>query len=236
MAIGDIDVGRELLNVPMGEMISSMALAIADAQWSLDKASMVVTELMSGQRLLRDMDSGKLTDGDGHATGTPTVIDSRVFFGYDYDDKGKRVAAKVSMMELGFVPTFYQFVDTIIEVKIAISVTGSRQFYSSSKRTDAKVKNTVANNYRYSGYWWRRGGATATRTSDTNVSTSQVNAAYANRYGYSVEASSLLRTKLVPVPAPAILEDRIRNLMEIEQQRRADGIADEDVVALVALD
>ena len=69
MAIGGVNVGQELLNVPMGDMIRSMALAIAQAQWELDKSSMTVTELMSGQRLLRDLDTGKLLDKDGKPTG-----------------------------------------------------------------------------------------------------------------------------------------------------------------------
>ena len=37
-----------------------------------------------------------------------------------------------------------------------------------------------------------------------------VTAHYTGKYNYSVEGSSLLRTKLVPVPPPAILEERIR--------------------------
>jgi len=85
MAIGGVNVGQELLNVPMGDMIRSMALAIAQAQWELDKSSMTVTELMSGQRLLRDLDTGKLLDSNGKPTGEttkPITIDSRVFFGY----------------------------------------------------------------------------------------------------------------------------------------------------------
>ena len=53
-----IQVGQELLNVPMGEMVKSMALSIAKAQWQLDKSSMTVAELMSGQHILRDLDTG----------------------------------------------------------------------------------------------------------------------------------------------------------------------------------
>ena len=34
MAIGGLNLGQELLNVPMGDMIRSIALAIADAQWA----------------------------------------------------------------------------------------------------------------------------------------------------------------------------------------------------------
>ena len=125
MAIGGVNLGQELLNVPMGDMIRSIALAIADAQWALDKSSMVVTELMSGQRLLRDLETGELMDAAGRRTGTPTIVDSRIYFGYVYDDNGNRVPTKMSMMELGFVPTFYQFVDTIIEVKISITIQAS---------------------------------------------------------------------------------------------------------------
>ena len=46
------------------------------------------------------------------------------------------------------------------------------------------------------------------------MSTSTVYAAYSSKYSYSAEGSSLLRTKLVPVPPPTVLEERIRKLIE----------------------
>ena len=95
--------GRDLLNVPMGEMISSMALAIADAQYDLDSASIRVAQLMGGRMPVFD-DEGKQTGED----------DTRVYFGLDDDGQPQ----KVSMLELGFSPTFYQFTNNIIEVKI----------------------------------------------------------------------------------------------------------------------
>ncbi len=223
MAIGGVSVGQELLNVPMGDMIRSMALAIADAQWALDKSSMVVTELMSGQRLLRDLETGELMDEKGQRTGVPTIIDSRIYFGYFYDDKGNRIPTKMSMMELGFVPTFYQFVDTIIEVKISITINATTEAMSSTAASTTDVANRAAYSYQHSGYWWGYGGgAAASASRGTTVTTSQVNAGYANRYNYTVEGASLLRTKLVPVPPPPVLEDRIRQLMEIEAQFRLD--------------
>ncbi len=218
MAIGGVSVGQELLNVPMGDMIRSIALAIADAQWALDKSSMVVTELMSGQRLLRDLETGELMDAAGQRTGTPTVIDSRIYFGYVYDENLNRVPTKLSMMELGFVPTFYQFVDTIIEVKIAVTIQAVTEASSSASRASTDVENRSAYTYQYGGWW--SGGFGVSHGS--TVMTSQVNAGYANRYNYSVEGSSLLRTKLVPVPPPPVLEDRIRQLMELEAQFRLD--------------
>lgn len=289
MALEGVNVGQELLNVPMGEMIRSMALAIADAQWELDKASMTVAEMMSGQRLLRDIDTGKLIDFEGkplqvdirsdgvpvqkvdraalkydpkaidEAIGkapivTPCVIDSRVYFGYTYaperDAKGEivrvpdpnnpnnkipqmiRVPNKVSMMELGFTPTFYQFVDTIIEVKIAIKITRdtvetrtSRQQEEETVKKDLTVEETRSNtrSWGWGGWWWSgRYSSTDTTTTQkkvgeqTTARATSVDASYSSKFSFSVEGSSLLRTKLVPVPPPAILEDRIRQVMERE--------------------
>lgn len=254
MAIGGVNVGQELLNVPMGDMIRSMALAIAQAQWELDKSSMTMTELMSGQRLLRDLDTGKLLDENGKPTGEttkPIVIDSRVYFGYTYltldidasnkiagqdpsdaqqaairQATGKEVAAldaadrtklkagvrvpqKLSMIELGFVPTFYQFVETTIDVRIDIHIHGS----TDDSRSSTASASTQQASYSNSGYWWWYNQGART----TSVTTSQVNAAYSSKYSYDVTGSSSLRTKLVPVPPPPILETRIRELMEIER-------------------
>ena len=48
-----------------------------------------------------------------------------------------------------------------------------------------------------------------------------MDANYSNKYSYSVEGASLLRTKLVPVPPPSVLEDRIREVMQIEREYQA---------------
>jgi len=168
MAIGGINVGQELLNVPMGEMIRSMAMAIADAQVRLDTASAANAEMMSGKHFLRDPDTGQIVDKS-------KPIDSTVFFGGE----------NVSMMELGFTPTFYQFIDTIIEVKISINMTHSTEVNVTAKGRSKKITATVAT----------------------------VSAGFSSKYGYSVEGASLLRTKLAPVPPPGILEDRVRALM-----------------------
>ena len=227
-------IGQELLNVPMGDMIRSMALAIADAQWKLDRSSLAVTEIMSGQRPLRDLETGQLLNKNGdpvqpkidQATGRPMldkngnevfeaspdkapfIVDSRVYFGFNYSKKDdgsvERVPAKASMVELGFVPTFYQFVDTLIEVKIAIHMTVNSEFQESrNTRGDASFNLQGPNNSKF-----------------VSAHVSTVNATYSNKYGYSAEGSSILRTKLVPVPPPPILEERIRELVQADKDFR----------------
>lgn len=236
----NIDVGQELLNVPMGEMIRSMALAIADAQWELDKSSMVVAELMSGQRLRRNLDTGEV-DYEG---GKSVIDDTRVYFGYNYelheettgegDDATttrafKRLPKKVSMMELGFTPTFYQFVDTIIEVRIAVSMSGSSSTEKSENEQSNTYSRSLTRDYSsdssYTGGWsgsnvYSRQGTyhrRSTKTRKYGVSVANVDARYANTYNYSVDGSSLLRTKLAPVPPPGILLERIRQVMDEEK-------------------
>jgi hypothetical protein len=48
------------------------------------------------------------------------------------------------------------------------------------------------------------------------IQVASVSATYSNRYQYTAEGASLIRTKLVPIPAPAVLEQRIKALLQAE--------------------
>lgn len=244
-----MNVGQELLNVPMGDMIRDMAIAIADAQIKLDENSIEVAEMMGGLKTVYD------------ANGNVTFDDSRIFFGREKvslqtavdtynttnntDLKAKieedilagtnashkndvepdgtsgkfkvksgsdetqevSIPQRLSMMELGFTPTFYQFVDTIIEVRMAISMTRE---YSSEVNVKSKSRRVD----RSASLSWQKGKISYSQS--RKVTTTNVNATYASKYNYSAEGSSLLRTKLTPIPPPPILEERIRRLMDSE--------------------
>lgn len=110
---------------------------------------------------------------------------------------------RISMLECGFTPTFYQFVDTIIEVKISIK-------YTQEGNVDSSV--SIANQSPAR----RIGKGLKKMKSGKTVQIAQVNASYSQKYSYSAEGSSLLRTKLVPLPPPAILEERIQRLLDEE--------------------
>lgn len=177
--MGDNNIVADLGSVPIGEMVRAMAMAVADAQFALDRSSMMVAEFMSGRHPLRDAQTGQLVDGDGKATPDPVMVDSRIQFGFDIVD-GKRVPKAVSLMELGFVPNFYQFVDTVIEVKMALRV-------GKPASGDGVV-----------------------------ISSTPIDAGYASAYGFDLQLASVFKTKLVPVPPPATLEERLRTLMQEE--------------------
>lgn len=238
-------IGQELLNVPMGDMIRQMAFAIADGQYQLDENSINVAEMMGGLTTVYD-ERGEVTFDDSRVFfgyEYMTIKEARAFAltddalsgtlgddaiklsevlepltkdseGVELDDNTEiRVPVRHSMMELGFVPTFYQFVDTIIEVKIAIKITREREYTHtrSNKTTDR------ANAYKRKRSFW---GTSKSSGSESKVSTSQVDATYSSKYSYTAEGASILRTKIVPVPPPTVLEDRIRSFMESEEARR----------------
>lgn len=338
--MANLGTGKDMLHIPFGEMISSIAMGIADAQQRLDQSSMNVAELMGGQRILRNIETGEpLLKKDG----TEQLLDSRVYFGHTQesigsgahavpiindlvgevseiqilrggekhkgdgpitleitggegtgakatpkvnkttgaitkitiDEKGegyvyppkikvrglgrgvrsdailkaviipeggigdielistgsgyleppkvnivgegygaeaeaiidtvtkkikqikvvkpgggydpdttvieiipqrKLVPQKLSMIELGFTPNFYHFVDTVINMKVALRI------------------SRVGNEYK--------------------VHSAPVDGYYASAYNYNLEASASIQTKIVPIPPPTILEERIRQMTE----------------------
>ena len=248
-------IGQQLLDVPMGEMIESMAMSIAKAQMALDANSIEVAEMMGGLAVVKGELNGeefinfkdsrvffgkekisvenavvtynttkddalknqifsKNTAGNGNASNGK----NEDIFEEDTNNTGKIklksnnpvneiiVPQRLSMLELGFSPTFYQFVDTMI--RVSISITFSREGSSSlsiDRNTESKTNSA--------SFSWRKGLKT-----NKTVTTTQVNANFSQKYSYSAEGSSILQTKLVPIPPPAVLEERIQQQMEISRQ------------------
>ena len=178
------NVGQDLLQVPFPEMVKAMATGIAEAQLALDMTSLKIAKLMSG-------------------------VDEKP--GLPENEKYKNLVTfggnPYSLLELGFTPTFYQFVDTIIEIKMSISMSQEE-----TKSVSTFDMDSEAGFHAGLGFMSLRGGA--------SLRVSTVSASFASKYQYSAEGSSLMRTKLVPVPPPAILEKRIRQMLEIDFPKR----------------
>jgi hypothetical protein len=165
-----MSIGTELLNVPFPEMVKNLGLGIAEAQYAMDRVSIRITQLMAG--FSEDKD-GKLVKDDS------ALI------------KLQENGESFSLLALGFTPTFYQFTETYIEMKMAISM---------KKSTDLAVAVKAS----YNGIV------------GFGVLSASVNASYSQKYQYEASGSSSMRTKLVTVPVPAIFEQRLRDLMVAE--------------------
>jgi len=154
------NVGQELLNVPFPEMVVKLASAIAEGQLKMDLVSCEIAKVMG------DSSKAKVEIPDVTKEGNDTIT--------------------TSLIGAGFQPTFYQFTDTIIEVKMAITMATS---------TEASVS--------------------ATAKAGFGCFSASVTASYSSKYSYEVSGSSLLRTRITPVPPSTFLQ----KLLEIKAQQ-----------------
>jgi len=186
-------IGKDLLDVPFGDMIFSMANAIANSQRKLDAASLRTLRTLAGTKFdfipeVTEVLSPKdLPSIDvGGKTITPTGVDVQVF---------PSPTIKLTLLQAGLVPQFYQFTESIIEVKISLS---SKLDVSHSSEVDIGLEidtKVEAGGGLLSFFGGPSGSVSTSFSSHVNIKNSVT-------YSYSAEGSSLLRTTLKPVPPP----------------------------------
>ena len=189
-----MSIGQQLLDVPFGEMVTSLGMAIAEAQCNLDKNSIEILKLM-GQQDTVQLPMVSVS----YSKSTGIVVKDQPYM--------------TSMIGAGFQPTFYQFAETVIEVKIAISMS-----YESSSEYEYGSKTELKNKKK------------------TFARTTTVDASYSSKYSYNAEGASLLRTRLVPVPPNTIISQVIdlrtqamNKVFQIESEKLAKDIEDANV-------
>ena len=166
------NVGHELLDVPFPAMVFNMANAIAQSQVALDKGSIEIMKIMGNKKLapvylpkINVSADGKLLEDDG----------------------SEETDFLTSMIGAGFQPSFYQFVETIIEVKMTIKFTEDTTYIEEKKGKTTSL-----------GFFslFRR----------ICITTTPMNSTYTNSFNYNVEGHSLLRTRLVPLPPNTFIQ------------------------------
>lgn len=169
------DVGGLLASVPFDQMLENVGKAIARAQAELDRESINILQEMCEKDTVRlpalKIEKGKLKDE----------------------------TLTTSMIGAGFQPTFYQFAETIIEVKMTINVATES---TEEKEISGEETTTTTNYYRYP--FSRR-----LRRARTVVTTTPVDATYTNKYNFTQEGTSMMRTRLVPVPPNSIIQRQL---------------------------
>lgn len=205
------NVAGALTNMHIDELVSNLAIGIAKGQMELDKVCMDIAQFMG---------------------------DAQVAFG---KRAGSDEPDLLSLIELGFTPNFYQFVDTILEVRVSVSTQyeESREYDTShtsmhqneyqnqSSYQSSQSSSQSGYNYGYGGYgWWGWGSrygyggsysgaqsssyGTSSSYKQKNISLNTVDAKFASTYNYAVEGSSLIKTKIVPVPPPQVFDEIVR--------------------------
>jgi hypothetical protein len=167
-------VGADLLAVPFPKMVLSLAQAIAKGQTALDKASLNTLKVLAKTKFDYIPEITEVLEPEViNVNGIPVT-------GVNVELIAPR-ALKMSMLQAGLVPSFYQFTETVIEVKMSISSkVESESEFEFGIETEASA-----------GFLFASGSVS-----------SHVNYRTQNTYSYSVEGSSLLRTTMKPTPPP----------------------------------
>ncbi len=198
-----MSIGQELLDVPFPDMIYKMAQAIAQGQRKLDKSSLDTAIALSKARvkvipdIYEIVEKAKIADMVDAGSSLPAGAG-------DADTiKVRTEAAKpvdMTLMQAGLLPTFYQFTESVIEVKVSISHRSS-----SSREFEAGADFSVSTEAEAHAGLFGFGGSASVSTTFA----SHVNYKSSSTYDYSAEGSSLLRTTLKPVPPPTRIVPRI---------------------------
>ncbi len=173
-------IGQELLDVPFAEMVRNLAFAIAEGQLELDRSSIETLKFLLETQVQIVPEIAEILE--------PAVRNVNVG-GQDIPITGVNIRASgaapvtVNLLQAGLLPTFYQFTEATLEVKISISI----------KRTDNGQSGGA--------------GGLGSRVSRTNALafSAPVNFRTANTYSYAADGASVLRATLRPVPPPARL-------------------------------
>jgi len=184
-------VGQDLLDVPFPEMVQKLALAIAEGQLALDMNSIEVAQTLASTMIPEEsviVAIKETVDEEGNVTNTEIL----------YNDN------EMPLLVYGLNPTFYQFTETIIEVKMAITMKVQRAVsVEFGKKFEFKNKTEFKTKWKTGGLVSLLGSGSVSLKNTTTVAyTSTFNAKYSQKYSYKAEGSSLLRTTLKPVPPP----------------------------------
>ena len=152
-------VGQELLAVPLPEMVMKLGLGIAEAQRGLDENSVDTAKLLAETTVPLVLAVTQTISAEGEVSFT----------------NGDPVT--VSLLQIGLMPTFYQFSEATIEVTMDIKTTSSRE---TNVKVSAKAKV---------------GFSCFSASVSTDVS-------HNRKFGKEVKGTSRLFTKMVPVPPP----------------------------------
>jgi hypothetical protein len=178
----DQQLTQQLGEIPFDYLLAAMGRGVAEAQLALDKMATMVALSMSGKYQVEMNPAGEWM---------LVPADTRVAFGGE----------SLSLLELGFTPSFYQFVDTILEIKVSVNMTREETVRVERQETDRQTQTWTE------GGFLGIGGTRHTRTNTTTVSSQ-----FASRFQYSAEGASVVRTKMVPVPPPTALASLVREL------------------------
>jgi hypothetical protein len=179
------EIGSELVEVPVGDLLRSVAQGIADGQTALDVAAVKTLIALAATNVELIPEITEVI--------SPEILEVQTDDG-TVDVTGARVMAtaaepvEMSALQAGLVPSFYQFAEATIQLKLSVQMREVREYQSPV--LGPPVMRAFA---------------------------SHVNFRTQNTYSYNAEASSSVTAILRPVPPPARLVPTTITVNELTQ-------------------
>ena len=171
-------IGQELLDLPIADMVRDLAAAVAEGQLSLDRASIETLKFLASAANAIDL-IPQVTEVIASAPTTLSIGGQNVTVPGVSVTQQPVTPVKTTLLQAGLLPTFYQFTEALIEVKLSITLKET-----SATQTEGRP-----------GFFGRGVMAFAAPVNFRNQST----------YSHTAEGSSLLRVTMKPVPPPVRL-------------------------------
>lgn len=170
-------VGQELLDVPIADMVRDLAAAVAEGQLSLDRASIETLKFLASDANAIDL-IPQVVEVIAPSTTQVTVAGQALPVSVPGVSVTQQpaVPVKTTLLQAGLLPTFYQFTEALIEVKMSVSLK-----QASATQTEGRPG------------FARRG---------VIAFAAPVNFRSQSTYSHTAEGSSLLRVTMKPVPPP----------------------------------
>lgn len=175
-------IGQDLLDIPFADLVRDLASAIAEGQLALDRSSIETLKFLMA-------DENKIPIVPEIAEILEPATRNVNVGGSDIPITGISIRASgaapvmMTLLQAGLMPTFYQFTEANIEVKLSITMKRTESTETSS-RPGMAGRSVLAF------------GA-------------PVNFRTANTYSYTAQGSSTLRVTMRPVPPPSRLTPRL---------------------------
>lgn len=195
-------VNRIVKEIPFAELVYKAALAIADGQTALDFNSVRTAQTLAGTMLPKDsvvLALVETVDADGNIVDVETLTNTH----------------EMSLLAYGIEPTFYEFSETVIDLKYWV------RFYvrQYNVESDTKFTRDVSSSYETSrtkyggggglslnlGFFKIGGGGGGSKTKasgkyDVELQVTSHTAYESQAYGLDAAASCRLTTTLRPKP------------------------------------
>jgi hypothetical protein len=171
-----MSVGKELLDVPFDELIHSMAVAIAEGQLALDRSSIQTLLALSKETTDVITSITEIIEPDERTIAVKSG--STIPYSGAKTRAGEVQTVPMTLLQAGLTPSFYQFTEATMEVKLSITLKETAQPASSSSAATKPAKRPF------------------------KAHAAPVNFRNAATYSYEAQGATVLRATIRPTPPP----------------------------------